>query len=234
VILFFFQAEDGIRDRNVTGVQTCALPIYDMTWTPLYLNSKTSAENPAKQDNGTLQFTPDDTTGCVSYEYDPNHPAPQLIDMSENEVGVPADYQQVEMRDDVLVYSTSPLQDPVTVVGDIYATLYAASTAKDTDWIIRVTDVAPDDTSTKLVDGVLRARYRNGYEQEVLLELDRIEAYNIRTSKLGHTFKKGHRIRLTITSSANHFIFPNANTGNDPASDTQTQTATQTIYHTPE
>lgn len=211
-----------------------AWPPHDMTWTPLYLNSKTSAENPAKQDNGTLQFTPDDTTGCVSYEYDPNHPAPQLIDMSENEVGVPADYQQVEMRDDVLVYSTSPLQDPVTVVGDIYATLYAASTAKDTDWIIRVTDVAPDDTSTKLVDGVLRARYRNGYEQEVLLEPDRIEAYNIRTSKLGHTFKKGHRIRLTITSSANHFIFPNANTGNDPASDTQTQTATQTIYHTPE
>lgn len=210
-------------------------PPQDVTWTKVYLSSteqtQENVKNTSDHDNGILQYSPEDTKGKTSYVYNPDNPADQLIDMSENEVGVPADYQQVERRDDVLVYNMAPLDEPITVVGDIYMTLYASSTAKDTDWVIRVTDVEPGGTSTKLVDGVLRARYRYGYEKEVLLEPGKVEKYTIRTSKLAHTFKKGHQIRVTVTSSANHFIFPNSNTGNDPAADTDTVEATQTIFH---
>lgn len=206
-------------------------PPQQATWTPMYLG--TTETDHTKGDNGDLQWHPPQTDTSTSFIYDPNEPAPQILDMSENEVGVPADYQTVETRSDVLAFSTSPLEEPVTVAGDIRATIYAASTAHDTDWVVRVTDVAPDGTSTKLVDGVLRARFRHGYDKEVLLEPSQVEAYTIRTSKLANTFKEGHRIRLTITSSASNFIFPNTNTGNDPASDTTSVQATQTVYHSP-
>lgn len=219
-----------------TGVnewkQANTWPPQEITWTKMYLNSDSDKQH-ATFEEGRLQWSANDITGKKSYVYNPDNPAPQLIDMSENEIGVPADYQTVEARDDVLVYSTTPLQEPVTIVGDIYATLYAESTARDTDWIVRVTDVAPDGTSTKLVDGVFRARYRNGFDKEVLLEPGKIEEYTIRTSKIGHTFKKDHHIRLSITSSADNFIFPNSNTGGDPTTDTKTIQATQTIHHTP-
>lgn len=170
--------------------------------------------------------------GKASYVYDPENPAPFLIDMSENEVGAPADYQEVERRDDVLVFSTEALEESVTVAGDVLVRFHASSSARDTDWVVRVMDVHPDGKSVKLVEGVLRARFRHGFEQEVLLEPGSVEAYEIRTSKLANTFKKGHKIRLSITSSADNFIFPNTNTGHDPARDVASIRATQTVYYT--
>lgn len=195
----------------------------------MYISSNGNAVS--SDGDGKLSFEEARQDGNDEFIYDPENPAPHLIDLSENEIGVPANYKDVEKRDDMLVYTSDPLDKPVTIAGDIYVKLYASSSARDTDWIVRLTDVDPDGNSIKLAEGVLRARFRDGYDKEMLLEPGKVYEYNIRTSKIANTFQKGHRIRLTVTSSADSFIFPNSNTGNDPATDVESVTATQRIYH---
>lgn len=177
-----------------------------------------------------LMERPAEEEGYKEYGYDPENPAPHLIDVSENEMGVPANYKEVEQREDVLVFTSAPFAEPVTIAGDMIVSFYASSSARDTDWVVRITDVDPEGNSMKLADGVLRARFREGFDKEVLLEPGKVEKYEIRTSKFANTFQPGHRIRLTITSSAENFIFPNSNTGNDPAADIETVPAVQRIY----
>lgn len=206
-------------------------PPEQVQWTNMYLSSNGNAGS--SHDDGELLAEPHVDEQCDAFEYDPDNPAPHLIDMSENEIGVPANYKAVDERDDVLVYESAPLANPLTIVGDIQVVFYASSSAKDTDWVVRLADVDPDGNAIKLVDGVQRARYREGFEHEVLLEPDKVEKYTIRTSKLANTFKKGHRIRLSITSSADGFIFSNTNTGEDPALDVNTVKAMQRVWHGP-
>ncbi|SKC81115.1 CocE/NonD family hydrolase [Maledivibacter halophilus] len=195
----------------------------------LYLSSSGNAN---KSDiDGKLIFEKVQAENHDTYVYDPENPAPHLIDLSENEVGVPDNYINVEKRSDVLVYSTDKLKEDITIAGDIHVEFFASSSARDTDWIVRLTDVDEDGNSIKLVDGVLRAKFRNSFDKIELLKPNRIEKYIIRTSKIGNTFRKGHKIRLTITSSADNFIFPNSNTGNDSSTDTEVVKATQKIYH---
>lgn len=198
-------------------------------WKEMYISSNGNAVS--SDGDGKLSFEEARQDGNDEFIYDPENPAPHLIDLSENEIGVPANYKDVEKRDDMLVYTSDPLDKPVTIAGDIYVKLYASSSARDTDWIVRLTDVDPDGNSIKLAEGVLRARFRDGYDKEILLEPGKVYEYHIRTSKIANTFQKGHRIRLTVTSSADSFIFPNSNTGNDPATDVESVTATQRIYH---
>ena len=204
-------------------------PPEQVQWTNMYLSSNGCANT--SQGDGELLFSDHVHEGVDRFIYDPLHPAPHLIDMSENEVAVPENYKEVEMREDVLVYTSAPLTEPLTIAGDVKVTIFAASSAKDTDWIVRLTDVDEFGNSIKLADGVFRARYRKGFHQEVLLTPNQVEKYEIRTSKIANTFRKGHRIRLSITSSADHLIFPNTNTGEDPATDTETVKATQQIFH---
>ncbi|ONK25114.1 hypothetical protein BLX87_01310 [Bacillus sp. VT-16-64] len=204
-------------------------PPENVEWTNMYVSSKSSAKS--SYGDGTLLFDSSVQEGYDEFVYDPENPAPHLIDLSENEIGVPANYKEVEEREDVLVYTSAPLDKPITIAGDIYVKIFASSSAKDTDWIVRLTDVDPKGNSIQLVDGVFCARFRKGFEREILLEPNKVEEYVIRTSKIANTFKKGHRIRLTITSSADNYIFPNSNTGKDPATDIDFLKAKQRVYH---
>ncbi len=181
--------------------------------------------------DGRLSFENEEAENCDTYIYDPQNPAPHLIDLSENEVGLPDNYIDVEKRNDVLVYTSDQLKKDITIAGDICVEFFASSSAMDTDWIVRLMDVDMHGNSVKLADGIIRAKFRNGFDKIELLSPDKIEKYVIRTSKIGNTFVKGHRIRLTITSSAENFIFTNSNTGNDPASDTESVKAVQKVYH---
>ncbi len=181
--------------------------------------------------DGRLSFENEEDENCDTYIYDPQNPAPHLIDLSENEVGLPDNYIDIEKRNDVLVYTSDQLKKDITIAGDICVEFFASSSAMDTDWIVRLMDVDMHGNSVKLADGIIRAKFRNGFDKIELLSPDKIEKYVIRTSKIGNTFVKGHRIRLTITSSAENFIFTNSNTGNDPASDTESIKAVQKVYH---
>lgn len=147
-----------------------------------------------------------------SYVYDPDCPATHIIDMSENELEVPEDYTEEEKREDYLVYSTEVLKEPVTVTGDLQVHLFVSCDCPDTDFVFRLLDVDENGKSVKLADGVISAKYREGFERPVYMEAGNIYEIPLRTTKISNTFLPGNRIRFTVTSSAKNFIFPNSNT----------------------
>lgn len=166
----------------------------------------------AVKNEGVLSEHVPDNGQADTYLYDPDHPSTHIIDMSENEIEVPEDYTEEEKRGDVLCYSTEPLREELTVTGDALAEIYLSCDCEDTDLVVRITDVDESGRSMKLADGLLCVRYRNGFDHAEFMEPGRIYRAQIRTTKLSHTFKKGHKLRVTVTSSAKNFVFPNRNT----------------------
>jgi putative CocE/NonD family hydrolase len=132
--------------------------------------------------------------------------------MSENEISVPEDYTEEEKRSDMLSYTTAAFEKPFTITGDAEVVLYVSCDCPDTDFMVRITDVDEHGKSIKLADGVLGAKYRNGFEKAEFMESGEVYELKIRTTKISNTFKPGHRMRVTVTSSAKNFIFPNSNT----------------------
>lgn len=168
------------------------------------------------------------------YLYDPASPVPTLggnVCCTSVPLGM-RDHRPIEEREDVLVYSTPPLAQAVEVTGPIRMKLYAATSARDTDWVARLLDVYPDGRVYNLQDGIVRARYRAGKEQPAaLLEPGRVYEYEIDMWATSNVFLPGHRIRLEITSSNFPRFDRNLNTGEDPATGTRMEKAEQTVYH---
>lgn len=184
-------------------------PIDNIEYTDFYLTSEKSANT--SSGDGKL-VSRKSKNNKDTYNYDPLNPSIHIIDMSENEISVPENYIEIEKREDMLCFSTEPLEKDLTITGEVLVKFYGSSDKKDTDWVVRVLDVDEKGNSIKLVDGILSARYRNGFEEAKFMEEGEIYEFVIRTSKVSNTFKKGHKIRLTITSSAKNYIFPNSNT----------------------
>ena len=204
-------------------------PPAEVEYQKIYIHSGGNART--STGDGTLKITPPDNQSYDSYLFDPNDPAPFLIDVSENEMNVPENYKGVDTRDDVLVYTSDILQEDIAIVGNVYAEIYASSSARDTDWLVRLEDVDEDGNSIRLVDGILRARYRKAFDKSELLEPGKVEKYEIRMAKIANQFQKGHRIRVAITSGAQNLTFPNHNTGNNVPDDVEMIQALQKIYH---
>ena len=154
-----------------------------------------------------------------------------LFRSSENECLVPENYREVERREDVLVYTTEPLERAVTIAGEPVAILYAASDARDTDWVVRITDVDGEGNAVRMCDGILRARFRRSFIEPSLLLPGEIVRYEIPMTWISNRFAAGHRIRVEVTSGADNSVFPNSNTGLPAADDTSVRTARQTVYH---
>lgn len=206
------------------------------TWPPkeavnreLYLSSAGRANTSAG--DGRLLSAPPEAAGEDHYVYDPVDPTPFLIDISENECLVPENYREVERRADVLVYTTPPLERAVTIAGEPVAILYASSDARDTDWVVRVTDVDEEGNSIRMCDGILRARFRKSFIEPSLLLPGEIVRYEIPMTWISNRFAAGHRIRVEIASGADSSVFPNSNTGLPIADDTSTRIARQTVFH---
>ena len=144
--------------------------------------------------------------------YDPENPSVHIVDMSENELEIPEDYTRMEWREDMLAYTTEPFTKSCVIPRELAVTLYISCDCPDTDFMVRITDVDEQGRSIKLADGVLSAKYRNGFEKAEYLEPDGIYEITIRTTKISNAFLPGHRLRLTVTSSGKNFIFPNSNT----------------------
>ena len=205
------------------------------TWPPenteniaLYLDGQSGL---AQQNSGMLRFSCPQENGTDHYDFDPNDPTPFLIDISENECLVPANYRDVELRSDVLVYTSQPLTQKLTMSGEPVAILYAASSAKDTDWVVRITDVDEDRNSIRMCDGIVRAKYRKSFIEPKLLLPGEIVRYEIPLTWISNCFDVGHRIRVEIASGADSSIFPNSNTGEPMADCVHTVIAHQTVYH---
>lgn len=203
-------------------------PVPETIETDIFLDSNGQANTSAG--DGLLSFQLPERETSDSYDYDPQNPSTHIIDMSENEIEVPEDYTKEELRQDMLCYSTAPLEKDVVITGDIIASLYISSDAPDTDFMVRLTDVDENGRSIKLADGILSARYRNGFDHADFLTPGEVINLKIRTTKISNCFKKGHKIRVTITSSAKNFVFPNSNTKDGYNSQT-TVVAHNTIHH---
>ncbi|CAF0749577.1 unnamed protein product [Didymodactylos carnosus] len=183
--------------------------------------------------DGRLQWQSSTTTATDSYRYDPVSPV--RSDLGVKSTDLPIDINYLLDRDDVLVYTTEPLDKSLTVIGDVVFELIVSSTAPDTDFVIEFMDVLPDGRSIKLgskAAAQLRARYRNGLDREMLMSPDLTYVVSIDMHAIGHTFLPGNRIRLAVTSSFFPWISANPNTGGPIATDTQPPiVANQTIYH---
>src|SRR5207245_8286340 len=113
----------------------------------------------------------------------------------------PRDQRQIEQRDDVLCYTTPPLAQAIEVAGPIELVLHVASSARDTDFTGKLVDVHPDGRAEILVDGILRARYRQSLSSPVLMEPSQVYELRIDLEATSNVFLTGHRIRLEVSSS---------------------------------
>ena len=142
--------------------------------------------------------------------------------------------RELEARGDVLSYTSDELERDLEVIGPVEMVLFAASSAKDTDFFVRICDVYPDERSIFLTEGLLRARYRNSHEGDSteLLEPGEVAEYRIRCYPMANVFERGHRIRLDVTSSSFPRFSRNLNTGEDVGTGTRIEVAQQTVLHT--
>ena len=113
----------------------------------------------------------------------------------------PYDQRPVEARSDVLVYSSEPLHEDMEVTGPIKVVLYAATDGTDTDWTAKLVEVSPTGYAMNLADGILRARYRESRTDPTLLSPNEVYRYEIDVGVTGNVFRKGHSIRLEVSSS---------------------------------
>ena len=173
---------------------------------------------------GLDQEPPGEAEGSDVYAYDPAHPVPTLggsLLMTPEFRPGPLDQRPVEARDDVLVYTSPPLENDLEVTGPIKVRLWTATRAISTDWIARLCDVFPDGRSINMADGIRRARGEPGVAAEH--ELDLWATSNV--------FRAGHRIRLQVTSSCFPRWDRNLNTGEQVGEGTRMEVARQTVFH---
>jgi putative CocE/NonD family hydrolase len=192
----------------------------------LYLHSNRNANT--INGDGQLTWNKPIKANPDTFTFDPQNPIRSRFSYA-------VDCREIEKRQDVLVYTSEVLEKPVEIIGEVSVYLYASSDGFDTDFTARLIDVYPDGRATNLgadpVGGIIRARYRNGYDKEVLLEPNKPELFRIKLFYMGHTFLVGHKIRVEISSSATPDYFPNQNTGNPVATDTEWKIVHQTVYH---
>lgn len=205
-------------------------PLKRTQFTRYYLHSAGHANSLAG--DGTLSTTPPQSELADGYSYDGDNPVP--TEGGNNLVGAtagPKDQTDVEQRDDVLVYTTAPLDHAVEVTGPVKLLLWAASSARDTDFTGKLVDVHPDGKPYNLCDGILRARFRNGLDRPALLEPGQPECFEIDLWVTSNLFKRGHRIRLEVSSSNFPRFDRNPNSGKPFGTDMELLTAKQTVLH---
>jgi putative CocE/NonD family hydrolase len=209
-------------------------PIPDTQFTPYYLHSLGSANSLGG--NGRISVEkPAADEPPDHYVYDPANPVPSRGGHSCCTPDVapvgPSNQADVEARADVLVYSTPALDHAVEVTGPVHLTLYAASTAVDTDWTAKLVDVFPDGHAINLNNGINRARFRESLEHPSPITPGQIYAYVIDVWPTSNVFLPGHKIRLEVSSSNFPHYDRNPNTGHPFGIDAAMQPAQQTVYH---
>jgi len=176
--------------------------------------------------DGMAVLNPQGETGFDEYKYDPTLPI-----RGDYDHVVPYVLNQIQVRGDCLVYDTETLEQDVAIAGNIYAEFYASSSAVDTDFIIRLSDVDKKGVSRRISDNVIRAQFRKGWDKPELLEPGKIEKFELEMYFNAYVFKKGHKIRIDVTSSNEAEFFPNTNTGINPYEDPVPVVCDNRVYH---
>jgi uncharacterized protein len=206
--------------------------------------------------DGSLGVDPPAAAEPTRYTFDPQDPVPTiggglsagepiLFPGAFDQRGAPRFYGCVDRlplaaRSDVLVFQTDALEQAVTIAGPLTVTLWASSSAPDTDFTVKLIDVHPpnpdypDGFAQNLSDSIIRARYRNSWEQPELLEPGQVYPFEIVLYPTANTFAPGHRIRLDVSSSNFPRFDVNPNTGGPLGRERRVALADNAIYHDPE
>ena len=178
----------------------------------------------------TLSTIPENNPSLKTYTYDPTNPVPTVGGQNLNLEQGPYDQRIVEERDDVLVFTTSTLENPVWINGNIKSRLYVSSNCPDTDFTVKLTDVYPDGRSMLITDGILRMRNRNGCDHWEFMEPGEVYEIEVDLWSTSYVFNEGHQIRVAISSSNAPRFLPNPNTKEPMAQNTTYNIAQNTVY----
>jgi hypothetical protein len=236
----FAPPEAWVFKTGANGWQALpAWPPRDTRATPLYLHT-----------NGFLSFNQGNSGGKDTFVSDPRHPVPytQSITFDYHQSYMTEDQRFAATRPDVLVYQTDPLKEDLTIAGSIKADLWASTTGTDSDWVVKVIDVWPDEAKApegqsasvplggyqQLIRGdIMRGKYRHSLEKPEPFIPGKPTQVTYPLLDCFHTFKKGHRLMVQIQSSwfplfdRNPQVFTNIY----EATPEQFKKATQTIFH---
>lgn len=194
-----------------------------------------------------------DPTAVTRYQFDPQDPVPTIGGnvSSGNDILLQGGWNQkggqhvwnfqhpipLSARKDVLVFQSEPLEKDLEVTGEIEVRLFASSSAVDTDFTAKLIDVYPPSEDwpagfdLNIGDGIVRARFRESLKKEVLMTPGEPYEFTIKLYPTSNVFKKGHRIRVDISSSNFPRFDVNPNTGEPLNRNRMTKVAEQTIYH---
>ena len=229
-----FAVQTGDTKEDVQWREASRWPLPDTRFTKFYLSC------PDGTKSGSLQTQPPGNETPTTYTYDPADPV-ETIAANGSHIYPPVhglitdqicDLSSLESRSDVLAFTTSPLMEDTEVIGPIEAHIWASSSARDTDFIVRLTDVTPEGKALNVTEGIVRARFRNSiWEEPSLITPGKIYHYTIELMPAAIVFRKGHRIRVHVQCSCWPLWDRNQNTGNPIGMDSQVEVAEQTIYH---
>lgn len=210
-------------------------PLPDTRWRKYYLHS----DGQATANRGELLTDAPANESPDSYVYDPNNPVPTVggatflpgLFVAAN--AGPRDQQAIESRADVLCYTSAILEHDLEVTGPVKLVLYVHSSAPDTDFTGKLVDVYPDGRAMILTDGILRARYRDGFDKPKMLTPGEIYCIEVDLVATANVFAAGHRIRLEVSSSNFPRFDRNTNTGGVIATESAAdfKVATNEILH---
>jgi len=201
--------------------------------TKYFLHSAESANS--LRANGRLSTKAPGSEPSDYYVYDPASPVatiggPLCCDSQHLKPG-PRDQRPNEARDDVLIFSTAPLARDFEVTGPVSLELYAKSSAVDTDFTAKLVDVWPDGFAQNLTEGIVRGRYRESQEKAQLMNPGQVYKFSVDLWATSNVFRKGHILRLEVSSSNFPRFDRNLNNGEDAECARRSVTATNTIYH---
>lgn len=209
-------------------------PPESVTLVPFYFQSEGDANS--HFGDGRLSLNLPDTETPDQYTYDPANPVPSAGGAySVGQEGTDyVDQRPVSSRNDVLVFTSDVLLDGMEIAGPIDVVLYVSSSARDTDFMVKLVDVASDGMAVNVQLGDFRARYREGREKEVLMQEGKTYRVPVSLNNIAWWFRPGHRIRVQVTSSDFPSIARNLNTGGNNYDETEWVTAHNTVHHSRE
>ena len=204
-------------------------PLPNTHYTNYYLHSGQSSSIQSLNDGTLSPEPPEGSENPDSFVYDPADPVPTR---GGNTLSIPNGvYDQRDVETLCLTFTSEPLTEELEVTGPVKAVIYGLSSASDTDWVVRLTDVHPDGYSRLLCDGILRARYRDSFEHPKPLSVGKVYKYEIDLWATSNVFLPGHRIRVSVTSSCFPRFDRNLNTGGSIHNEAAGQVAINTVMH---
>ena len=211
-------------------------PLAQTTYKKLYLDS--GGEANSRLGDGALLFEPPQRDVVDQFVYDPATPVPSLgghtcCTGTDTEAGG-YDQSSIEMRDDVLVYTSAVLEKGIEVTGPLKVVLQVSSSAVDTDFTAKLVDVYPDGRAFNIQEGAMRMRYRESLSEQVFMTPGKVYEIELDLHASSNYYAEGHRIRLEVSSSNFPRWERNLNTGGNNYNETEWETATNQVHHSKE